>query len=175
LEENEKMLKSTTDALQARLDVRSVEKDNLESEVSCLKSRIVLFESECDSKKNHLEMLKDALEEELKNKNEDFAESDGWDLDSSCLGGDEIEKVKEQAKLRIKCRKCAEENGMLIIKLEDLQTEFESLKTQAEEVEETIKDLRDKKEDATKARVDAERRLEILNEYFSKKRGGTNS
>ena len=169
MEETEENLKISSEFLQSQLDMKSEEFIQLESEVSCLKSRIAVFEYECQSKESEIEILKVALEEELKSKRGEFAEADGWDLDEDCFTGVELEEVKEQAKLRIQSRRYEEENEKLVKQLKDLKTNFDELEIQRNKVEAEIKELRDSNDIAIKTRVDAERKLEILNDYFSKK------
>ena len=112
MEETEENLKISSEFLQSQLDMKSEEFIQLESEVSCLKSRIAVFEYECQSKESEIEILKVALEEELKSKRGEFAEADGWDLDEDCFTGVELEEVKEQAKLRIQSRRHEEEKHL---------------------------------------------------------------
>ena len=169
MEETEENLKISSEFLQSQLDVKSEEFNQLESQVSCLKSRIAVFEYECQSKESEIEILKEALEEELKSKRGEFAEADGWDLDGDFFTGVELEEVKEQAKLRIQNRRCEEENEKLVKKLQNLKTDFDELEIQRFKVEAEIKELRESKDNAIKTRIDAERKLEILNDYFSKK------
>jgi len=169
MEETEENLKISSEFLQSQLDVKSEEYDKLESEASCLKSRVAVFERECKSKECEIEVLKEALEEELRNKNGEFAEADGWDLDLDCFTGVELEEVKEQAKLRLKSKRYEEENEKLCKKLENLKTDFDELEMQRNKVEDEIKELRESKDNAIKTRIEAERKLEILNDYFNKK------
>ena len=169
MEETEENLKISSEFLQSQLDVNSEELNHLESQVSCLKSRIAVFEYECQSKESEIEILKEALEEELKSKRGEFAEADGWDINEDCFTGVELEEVKEQAKLRIQSRRYEEENEKLVKQLKELKTNYDELENQRNKVEAEIKELRESKDIAIKTRVDAERKLEILNDYFSKK------
>jgi len=169
MEETEENLRISSEFLQSQLDVKSEEYDKLESEVSCLKSRITVIEHDCQSKECEIEVLKEALEEELLNKNGDFAEADGWDLDGDCFTSVELEEVKEQAKLRIKSKRYEEENEKLVKKLEELKIDYDELEMQRNKVEDEIKELSQSKDNAIKTRVEAERKLDILNDYFNKK------
>ena len=169
MEEMEEKWKASSDLLQSKLDSQSDESDQLESELSCLKSRIALFESECKSKDEELQVLNEALEEQMKIKKGDSAEADGWDLDEDFLVGVDLEDVKEQAKLRIENRKCAESNKILVEKLEDLNSKFSKVNLQAIGVNAENDNIREGKESANKRQVEAERKLDILTDYFNKR------
>ena len=168
MEDSEDSLKVDSEFLQSELHLKSEECDLLESEVEFLKSKTVEFESDYKKKESKIEILKEALEVELNYENEEVAEADGWDVDQDCLLGVKLEEVKEQAKLRIKFRKYAEENESLLIQLENLKV-FDEMKVKSDEVQTQLKDLRLGKEKAIESKVDAERKLTILNEYFTKK------
>jgi len=169
MELKEEEWKSSSDGLQSELNEKSEACDKLESELTCLRSRISVFECECESKDHELEILNEALEAQLKMRNEESAEADGWDLDADCLVSVELEEVKEEAKLRIENRKHIEVKDSLEKKLKDLQFEFNKVDQQASEVNAMIDNLQDDKEKAVKSQEDAERKLEILTEYFNQK------
>merc|ERR1719481_2270182 len=169
MEGKEESLKVNSEFLQSELHAKSEECDLLESEVSFLKSRIVEFESDYEKKESEIEILKEALEVELNDKNDEVAEADGWDVDQDCLLGVKLEEVREQAKLRMKLRKYEESNESLRIQLKNLKVDFDEMKVKSDEVDTQLKDLRQGKEKALESKVDAERKLTILNEYFTKK------
>merc|ERR1719318_1039237 len=169
MELKEEEWKSSSDGLQSQLNEKSEACDKLESELSCLRSRIAVFECECESKDHELEILNEALEAKLNLRNEESAEADGWDLDADCLVSVELQEVKEEAKLRIENRKHIEVRESLEKKLKDLQFEFIKVDQQASEVNAMIDNLQDDKEKAVKSQKDAERKLEILTEYLHQK------
>jgi len=151
------------------LAVKSDASELLESEISCLTSRITVFESECENRESQLNVLKQTLEEELKHKNGEFAEADGWDLDADCFVGVEVEELKEHAKLRIESRKVLDENDILGAKLYDLEVNFDKMSMKANEEMNEIDALRRGIEIAIESKIEAERKLEILTDYFNKK------
>ena len=169
MEQKEEDWKSSSDDLQSQLKDESEACETLESELSCLRSRIAVFECECDSKEKEVQILKEALEAKLKTRNEESAEADGWDLEADCLVSVELDEVMEEAKLRIENRKHIEVKESLEKKLEDLQSEFNKVDQHANEVNVMIDNLQDDKEKAVKFQAEAERKLEILTEYFSQK------
>ena len=169
MEQKEEDWKSSADILQSQLTKKTEACENLGTEVSCLRSRIAVFECECESKEKELQILNEALEAKLKIRNEESAEADGWDLDADCLASVELEEVKEEAKLRIENRKHIEVKEVLEKKLEDIEFEFNKVNLQASEVNVKMDNLQDDKEKAVKSQAEAERKLEILTEYFSQK------
>jgi len=169
MEVKEDSLKVNSESLQSELHAKSEECDLLESEVLFLKSKILEFESDYEKKESEIEILKEALEVELNDKNYEVAEADGWDVDQDCLLGIQLEEVKEQAKVKMKLRKYAEENECLRIQLENLKVDFDEIKVKSDEVDTELKNLRLGREKAIESKVDAERKLTILNEYFTKK------
>jgi len=169
MEEKEENWKNNSELIQSQLADKSDASDLLESEVSCLKSRIAVFESECESRESELNVLKETLEKELKHKNGEFAEADGWDLDADCFVGVEVEELKEHAKLRIERRKVLDENDILGAKLYDLEANFDKMSMKANEEINEIDVLKRGKEIAIESKIEAERKLEILTDYFNKK------
>jgi len=169
MEEKEENWKNSSELIQSQLAKKSDAFDLLESEMSCLKSRIAVFESESESRESELNILKEALEEELKLKNGEFVEADGWDLDADCLVGVELEELKEHAKLRIESRKLLDDNDILGAKLNDLEINFEKMRMKANEEKNEVNALKLGKESAIESKIEAERKLEILTDYFNQK------
>ena len=78
MERMEEDWKSSSSNLQSQLNDKTEACGNLESELSCLRSRIAVFECECESKEKELHIiLNEALEAKLKTRNEESAEADG--------------------------------------------------------------------------------------------------
>ena len=169
MELKEEDWKSISDLLQSQLNDKSETCDGLETELASIRSRICVIEVEYENKEKELQVLQEALEEEISKKNEDSVEADGWDLDDDCLASVELEEVKERAKLKIENRKHIEENELLEKKVDTLQIKLNEVSHQAGQIKAEIEILREGKEKAGKEQVDAERKLEILTEFFNKK------
>jgi len=168
MERKEEDWKSLSDLLQSQLDDKSEVCDGLEIELAAIRSRLSVIEVESENKQKELQVLQEALEEVMR-KNEDSAEADGWDLDDDCLASFELEEVKEGAKLRIENRNYIEKNEILEKKVDVLKIKLNEVSHQAGQIKSEVESLREGKEKAAKEQTDAERKLEILTEFFNKK------
>merc|ERR1719192_988911 len=105
---NEEEWKSLSDLLQSQLDEKSLTIENLETEMSALKSRISVFKFESESKEEQLEVLQETLDELQSRKvgARENGESDGWDVEEeNGWEVDDVNEIKELAKLRVECKR----------------------------------------------------------------------
>eukprot|EP00092_Neocalanus_flemingeri_P039627 GFUD01043153.1.p1 GENE.GFUD01043153.1~~GFUD01043153.1.p1 ORF type:complete len:795 (+),score=289.58 GFUD01043153.1:81-2387(+) len=161
--------RSSSNHLQSKVDDRIEACGKMETELASLKSKISAIVEESDIKEEQLQVLQEALEEEIMRKNVESAEADGWDLNEDCLVTVELEELKEGAKISIENRKHMERNEKLEKKVGDLKTKCKRVTDQVTQVKSEIDSIREGKEKATEDQAAAERKLEILTEFFNKK------
>ena len=171
---NEEEWKSLSDLLQSQLDEKSVAIENMETEMSSLKSRISVFKFEAESKEEQLEVLQETLDELQSRKvaggARENGESDGWDVEEE--NGWEVEdvnEIKELAKLRVESKRNKETKESLERELGEVQSELESTTSDLERFRAESESLRAARDEVVQDHSDLQRRLEVLTEFFNKK------
>ena len=169
---NEEEWKSLSDLLQSQLDEKSLVIDNLETEMSSLKSRISVFKCESESKEEQMEILQETLDELQSRKAgvKENGESDGWDVgEENGFEIDDIEEIKELAKLRVECKRNREMKATLERELEEVQAQLETSTSDMARYREESVSLREARDEVMQDHSDLQRRLEVLTEFFNKK------
>ena len=169
---NEEEWKSLSDLLQSQLDEKSLVIENLETEMSSLKSRISVFKFESESKEEQLEILQETLDELQSRKAGagENGESDGWDVEGEdAWDADDVNEIKELAKLRVECKRNKETNATLERELGEVQTQLHSTSSDMEKYRKESASLREARDEVIKDHSDLQRRLEVLTEFFNKK------
>merc|ERR1719323_3053644 len=169
---NEEEWKSLSDLLQTQLDEKNDAINQLETEMSSLRSRISVFKNEAESKEEQLEVLQETLDE-LQNRsmNRSGAGGDsGWDVEEE--GGwevEDIDNIKEVARLRVENKKNREMKEMLEKQLVELRVELETTAGDMETFKTEAVIMREARDEVVKDHADLERRMEVLTEFFNKK------
>merc|ERR1712227_1043302 len=163
---NEEEWKSLSDLLQSQLDEKNLAISDMETEMSSLKSRIAVFKNEAESKEEQLEVLQETLDE-LHNRsgNKSVTNGDsgnGWDVE-------DIEQVKELARLKVENKRNVELKDAMEKELSDLQKQLETTSTEMERFKSEAGSLRDARDEVVKDHSDLQRRMEVLTEFFNKK------
>ena len=169
---NEEEWKSLSDLLQSQLDEKSVAIENMETEMSALKSRISVFKCEAESKEEQLEVLQETLDELQSRKvgAKENGESDGWDVEEE--NGWEVEdvsEIKELAKLRVENKRNKETKETLEGELGEVQSQLQTTTSDLERYRAESESLRAARDEIVQDHSDLQRRLEVLTEFFNKK------
>jgi len=174
ISKNEEEWKSLTDLLQSQLDEKSESVGHMETEIASLKSRISVFKNEAESKEEQLEILQETLDE-LQNrkvgKKENLKDEDGegWDVDEEGWEVEDMNEVKELAKLRVENKKYSELKDSLQQEIADLKNKFEAASVDLEKYKTEASSLREARDEVIKEQTDVQRRLDVLTEFFNKK------
>merc|ERR1712106_957152 len=113
ISKNEGEWQSLTDLLQSQLDEKSETVGQMETEMSSLRSRISVFKNESESKEEQLEILQETLDElqnrkSNKKETKESDDADGWEVEEEGWGVEEVNEIKEVAKLRIENKESSE-------------------------------------------------------------------
>merc|ERR1719167_1494309 len=102
---------------------------------------------------------------------DDWAESDGWDVEDAGLEGDEVdlEASQEVAKLRVTARRAASSLKRVEDELCTMTDDKNNLQAQLDERESECEVLRSARDETVKELVETNRRLEVLEQFFNKK------
>merc|ERR1719323_2978928 len=169
---NEEEWKSLSDLLQTQLDEKNDAINHLETEMSSLRSRISVFKNEAESKEEQLEVLQETLDE-LQNRsmNRSGAGGDsGWEVEEeSGWEVEDIDNIKEVARLRVENKKNREMKEMLEKQLVELRVELETTAGDMETFKTEAVIMREARDEVVKDHADLERRMEVLTEFFNKK------
>jgi len=161
--------KNLADLLQSQLDEKSEVADNMEKEVSKLKSLLNVMENEVEAKEEQREELQEILTElEMKQKKpqtNDWEEGEGWDLE----GEKSFDEVKEIAKLKLEARKATDAKNKVEIEAKEITEKISDLEQQLKKTMDESEFMRKSRDEAFKKGEDSERQLEVLTEYFNKK------
>jgi len=171
LEKESEVLRKEADSLQSQLDAESEVYGKVNEEMSCLRSKIVVFENECQLKDNEILALNEVLESKLlvsKGGVVDTVETDGWELDDDLLEID-INELKEEARLRIEKRTAEATNEALEKQINILKSEVEGNHHLVKEMASQIEILQVMKEKTTDELKESEKKFGILTEYSAKK------
>merc|ERR1719309_311562 len=171
LEKESEVLRKEADNLQSRLDAESEVYGKVNEEMSCLRSKIVVFENECQLKDNEILALNEVLESKLlasKGGVVDTVETDGWELDDDLLEIDTNE-LKEEARLRIEKRTAEATNEALEKQIRILKSEVEGNHHLVKEMASQIEILQVMIEKTTDELKESEKKFAILTEYSAKK------
>eukprot|EP00092_Neocalanus_flemingeri_P025250 GFUD01027382.1.p1 GENE.GFUD01027382.1~~GFUD01027382.1.p1 ORF type:complete len:1768 (+),score=522.48 GFUD01027382.1:102-5405(+) len=174
---NEDEWKSLTDLLQSQLNEKSETLVNMETEMSSLRSRISIFKNESESKEEQLEILQETLDE-LQNRKSNKVngneinksdETDGWEVEEEGWEVDEVNEIKEVAKLRIENRKTSELKEILEKEVTEVNSKLEIASVDLEKYKNEATSLREARDEVLNDRTDVQRRLDVLTEFFNKK------
>eukprot|EP00092_Neocalanus_flemingeri_P012479 GFUD01013452.1.p1 GENE.GFUD01013452.1~~GFUD01013452.1.p1 ORF type:complete len:1885 (+),score=551.68 GFUD01013452.1:790-5655(+) len=174
---NEDEWKSLTDLLQSQLNEKSETLINMETEMSSLRSRISIFKNESESKEEQLEILQETLDE-LQNRKSNKVngneinksdEADGWEVEEEGWEVDEVNEIKEVAKLRIENRKTSELKETLEKEVAEVSSKLEIASVDLEKYKNEATALREARDEVLNDRTDVQRRLDVLTEFFNKK------
>jgi len=173
-EKNEQEWKSLTDLLQSQLDEKNEAFANMETDMSSLRSRISIFKNESESKEEQLEILQETLDElqtrkSNKDENNKSEEADGWEVEEDSWGVDEVNEIKEVAKLRIENRKNSELKEELEKEVIDIKSQLETASVDLDNYKTESTSLREARDEVLKENSDVQRRLDVLTEFFNKK------
>jgi len=172
LEKESEVLRKEADSLQSQLDAESEVYGKLNAEMSCLKSKIVLFENECKMKDNEIQALNEVLKSKLhacKSSVDGTAETDGWEIDDDDLLEVDVDELKEEARLRIEKRKAEASNEALEKQIQFLKSEVEENHNLLKEMTSKVESLQFMKEKTNNELKESEQKLGILTEYSNKK------
>jgi len=164
--------KSLTDLLQSQIDEKMVTEDNLETEISSLKSRLAIFKNEAESKEEQLEELQEMVVVlEMKKDGEAAGENDGWDLGEENDMGETGDKgeTREVAKLRVQIRKSEEAKNKAELEKNETEVKWKEVEEELKKLKEENELVRNAKEQAVKESEDSTRKLDVLTEFFNKK------
>merc|ERR1719431_2062473 len=146
----------------------------MEAEMTSLRSRISVFKNESESKEEQLEILQETLDE-LQNRKTSKKDTDvnedanGWEVEEDGWEVDEINEVKEVARLRIENKKNCEQKERLTKAMMEMKSKLETASGEAERVKKEATTLREARDDVIKEQTDVQRRLDVLTEFFNKK------
>ena len=170
---NEEEWKSLSDLLQAQLDEKSMAINEMETEMSSLKSRISVFKNEADSKEEQLEVLQETLDELQNRGNKGMSKNgdNGWDVEDEENGWDveDINDIRETAQLRVENKKNKEMKETLENELSELKSKLANSESDLEKFKIEAISLREARDEVTKDLTDLQRRMEVLTEFFNKK------
>merc|ERR1719419_78679 len=144
------------------------------TEIASLKSRISVFKNEAESKEEQLEILQETLDE-LQNRkvgkkeNPNDEDGEGWDVDEEGWEVEDMNEVKELAKLRVENKKYSELKDSLQQEMADLKNKFETASVDLEKYKTEASSLREARDEVIKEQTDVQRRLDVLTEFFNKK------
>merc|ERR1711892_1474355 len=124
ISKNEGEWQSLTDLLQSQLDEKSETVGQMETEMSSLRSRISVFKNESESKEEQLEILQETLDElqnrkSNKKETKESDDADGW-------GVEEVNEIKEVAKLRVENKKNSELKEALEREVTEIKSQLDS-------------------------------------------------
>eukprot|EP00092_Neocalanus_flemingeri_P029167 GFUD01031657.1.p1 GENE.GFUD01031657.1~~GFUD01031657.1.p1 ORF type:complete len:796 (+),score=270.56 GFUD01031657.1:51-2438(+) len=166
--------KFASDQLQSQLEDRTEACERMQAELTYLRSKISAIEVAYEIKEEELQVLQEAGKEEIRKRNGESAEADGWDLDEDYLLSVELEEIKDGAKMRIDNRKHIERNEKLENQMGDLKLKLNEITDQVSQAASEMDSIQEGKNNAIKDKANAERKLEILTEYFNKKEADLN-
>merc|ERR1719244_2338884 len=146
----------------------------MESEMASLRSRISVFKNESESKEEQLEILQETLDE-LQNRKTSKKDTDvnedanGWEVEEDGWEVDEINEVKEVARLRIENKKNFEQKERLAKEMTEMKIKLETASTDLDQYKKEATTLREARDEVIKEQTDVQRRLDVLTEFFNKK------
>merc|ERR1711892_793652 len=174
ISKNEGEWQSLTDLLQSQLDEKSETVGQMETEMSSLRSRISVFKNESESKEEQLEILQetfDELQNRKSNKKEtkETDDADGWEVEEEGWGVEEVNEIKEVAKLRIENKKNSELKEALEHEVTEIKSQLDSASNDLDKYRTEASTLREARDEVIKEQTDVQRRLDVLTEFFNKK------
>merc|ERR1719431_2091685 len=146
----------------------------MEAEMTSLRSRIAVFKNESESKEEQLEILQETLDE-LQNRKTSKKDTDvnddanGWEVEEDGWEVDEINEVKEVARLRIENKKNCEQKERLTKAMMEMKSKLETASTDLDQYKKEATTLREARDEVIKEQTDVQRRLDVLTEFFNKK------
>merc|ERR1711892_268528 len=174
ISKNEGEWQSLTDLLQSQLDEKGETVGQMETEMSSLRSRISVFKNESESKEEQLEILQETLDE-LQNRKSNKSETNksddanGWEVEEEGWGVEEVNEIKEVAKLRIENRKNSELKEALEQEVTEIKNRLETASDDLDKYKTEATTLREARDEVIKEQTDVQRRLDVLTEFFNKK------
>merc|ERR1711915_1090238 len=93
----------------------------------------------------------------------------GWDVDEEGWEVEDMNEVKEPAKLRVENKKYSELKDSLQQEIADLKNKFEAASVDLEKYKTEASSLREARDEVIKEQTDVQRRLDVLTEFFNKK------
>merc|ERR1711892_1394565 len=174
ISKNEGEWQSLTDLLQSQLDEKSETVGQMETEMSSLRSRISVFKNESESKEEQLEILQetfDELQNRKSNKKEtkESDDADGWEVEEEGWGVEEVNEIKEVARLRIENKKNSELKEALEREVTEIKSQLDSASNDLDKYRTEASTLREARDEVIKEQTDVQRRLDVLTEFFNKK------
>merc|ERR1719431_2279822 len=142
--------------------------------MTSLRSRISVFKNESESKEEQLEILQETLDElqnrktskKDDNQNDD---QDGWEVEEEGWEVDEINEIKEVAKLRIENKKNFEQKEALEKEVIEFKSKLDTASMDLDQYKKEATTLREARDEVIKEQTDVQRRLDVLTEFFNKK------
>merc|ERR1711970_728714 len=174
MSKNEGEWQSLTDVLQSQLDEKTDVVGQMEAEMTSLRSRISVFKNESESKEEQLEILQETLDE-LQNRKTSKKDTDvnedanGWEVEEDGWEVDEINEVKEVARLRIENKKNCEQKERLTKEMIEMKSKLDTASTDLHQYKKEATTLREARDEVIKEQTDVQRRLDVLTEFFNKK------
>merc|ERR1711892_688828 len=174
ISKNEGEWQSLTDLLQSQLDEKSETVGQMETEMSSLRSRISVFKNESESKEEQLEILQETLDElqnrkSNKKETKESDDADGWEVEEEGWGVEEVNEIKEVAKLRIENKKNSELKEALEREVTEIKSQLDSASNDLDKYKTEASTLREARDEVIKEQTDVQRRLDVLTEFFNKK------
>merc|ERR1711892_868111 len=174
ISKNEGEWQSLTDLLQSQLDEKSETVGQMETEMSSLRSRISVFKNESESKEEQLEILQETLDElqnrkSNKKETKESDDADGWEVEEEGWGVEEVNEIKEVAKLRIENKKNSELKEALEREVTEIKSQLDSASNDLDKYRTEASTLREARDEVIKEQTDVQRRLDVLTEFFNKK------
>ena len=165
---NEDEWKSLADLLQKQLDEKSEDFENIEIEVSSLKSRLSVFKNESESKEEQMEILQETIKE-LRNRKLATEVDDGWEVEGEGWNDKEADEITDVATLRVENRKIVEQKEVLEKEVCQVRIELEDTSTQLGQYKSESESLREARDDVVKEHNEVQRKLDVLTDFFNKK------
>merc|ERR1711892_1220619 len=146
----------------------------METEMSSLRSRISVFKNESESKEEQLEILQETLDElqnrkSNKKETEETDDADGWEVEEEGWGVEEVNEIKEVARLRIENKKNSELKEALEREVTEIKSQLDSASNDLDKYRTEASTLREARDEVIKEQTDVQRRLDVLTEFFNKK------
>jgi len=167
MSKNEGEWQSLTDVLQSQLDDKNEAVGKMEAEMASLRSRISVFKNESESKEEQLEILQETLDElqNRKSSKKDTNQNDdanGWDVEEEGWKVDEINEVKEVARLRIENKKNLEQKQALEKEVTEIKNKLDTTSNDLDQFKKEATTLREARDEVIKEQTDVQRRLDVL-------------